>query len=144
MHKKLLTSLGCNTLIEVVSLHSENEQVEQVGLLNSDSKMTIIITSFLKNGISLLQSIAKTLNILGFDFSISLTRSKRGGRVLEKCLENLTWDFEIREGKSPLLEFLVADGLSRKWAAVSITESDFLTVQVIVERNLALLLYRTN
>ncbi len=118
---------------------------EDVGLfLPEDATMLRWLNSF-KNRISCLQSIEKMLNILGFNYRICLVRSVRD-RKAESCLEEslteLGWTFQESQEKveCPRLDFLVQDGLGREWSAVSVQARKCLDVQVIVERNLALLL----
>ncbi len=144
MHKKLLSELGVEAVCEMFSESTSQTRVEDVGLLDCPNKKTLQVTTFLKNAISSLQSIEKTLNILGCDFLPKLSCSKRGGGVLEKALKELGWSYEISEEIKtlPQLDFLVADGLGRKWSAVCASAGEHLSVQVVIERNLALLLYR--
>lgn len=144
-HKSLLKELGVETIFEVGLKQRVLESVEDVGLLDPEESTEIQITTSLKNVISSLQSIGKTLTILGFSYGICLTRSRRhakGGTLLRGALDELGWAFQEHEeaGEFPRVDFLVSDGLGRLWSAASVLAKECLHVQVILERNLALLL----
>lgn len=118
---------------------------EDVGLFFPEEALLLRWLNSFKNRISCLQSIEKMLNILGFNYRICLTRSARDRKAenyLEESLTELGWAFQEGQEKveCPRLDFLVRDGLGREWSAVSVQARKCLDVQVIVERNLALLL----
>ncbi len=145
MHKNLLADLRMETIFEIRSEEKVFEGVEEVGLLDPCERSELWIATSLKNVISSLQSIGKTLTILGFSYGICLTKSRRQakkGVFLREALEELGWAFEENEeeGETSQVDFLVPDGLGRFWSAAAVQAKECLNVQVILERNLALLL----
>lgn len=144
-HKNLLNKLHVESILEVYPIQGIPHGIEEVGLLDPIEGNVIQITTSLKNVNSSLQSIGKTLNILGFSYSIRFVgsrRNARSGKLLQETLKALEWPFEDAEEKGdfPQIDFLVSDGLGRKWSAACVQANECLDVQVIVERNLALLL----
>jgi threonyl-tRNA synthetase len=78
--------------------------------------------------ISSLQSIGKTLNILGFNYCLELACRKRVEKgfleFLKAAEESLGVGFEVREEGKPLqAEFLVEDALGRRWSAVTLKQT---------------------
>ena len=145
LHQKLLRDLKKEMLIEVFPIQGEPYEVEEVGFFDPVEGTEIQITTSLKNVISCLQSIGKTLSILGFNYCIRLTPPRRKGRVgplLEEALKELQWAYEPSEEESeaPKIDFLVVDGIGRQWSAVKVEAKESLSCHIIVERNLALLL----
>ncbi len=123
------------------------------GLLDWSSSKALIINHFLDSYAfctSFLQTIHKSLTILGFAYRIRCFGKKRKGCPLRRSLEELGWD--LQEGGSeaePRLEFLVEDALRCEWVAAEITEKKLkhfrgLSATVWVERNLALLIEKSD
>lgn len=144
-HKDLLYKLNVDSIFEVCTIQGNPDEIEYVGLLNPIEGKQIQITTSLKNMNSSLQSIGKTLNILGFSYNIRFVgsrRNTRSGKLLQEALKALEWPFEEAEERCefPRVDFLVVDGLGRQWSAACVQAQECLNVQVIVERNLALLL----
>jgi len=78
--------------------------------------------------ISSLQSIGKTLNILGFNYCVELACRKRAEKgfleFLKAVEESLGVGFEVREEGKPLqVEFLVEDALGRRWPAITLKQT---------------------
>ena len=144
---------GCAKMVGQIIREKLNRPIAEVALIeNIDGEglflprmgTVIQLSSSFGNTISSLQSISKTLNILGFNYCIRLIgpKNKDRVRILAQALEQLQWDYErdLEERESPQVQFLVADGLGRMWSAATVCANEFLVCQVIVERNLALLL----
>ncbi len=94
--------------------------------------------------ISSLQTIDKTLNILGFKCCIRLAYRKRSEKSFQKfqrVLEKLNWkaEIELRDGPAQL-EFLIEDGLGRYWSALQMKGEDVIAINISVEKMFALLL----
>lgn len=145
IYRKIFNDIEAEALLEVCLFRGEPNSIEDVGLLEPLEGTTIQITTSLKNVISFLQSIGKTLNILGFNYCVRFIPSRRKGRegkILTEALGNLQWSFETsaEEGEDFQVDFMVEDGLGRKWSAANILAKDCLSLRVVVERNLALLI----
>lgn len=123
------------------------------GLLDQPVSKALIINHFLDSYAfctSFLQTIHKSLTILGFAYRIRCFGKKRKGCPLRRSLEVLGWD--LQEGDSeadPRLEFLVEDALRCEWVAAEISERKLkrfrgLSATVWVERNLALLIEKND
>lgn len=140
---ELLSFLNAEVIFEINSVTGD-ASLEDVGLFESAEGKEIQITISLKNVISSLQFIVKTLNILNFRYSIRFSPSKRqqkGSRLLEVALKDLGWEFEVgSEQEIPGVEFLVPDGLGRLWEAVRLEAQGCLFARLRVERILALVL----
>jgi alanyl-tRNA synthetase len=96
--------------------------------------------------ISSLQSIGKTLNLLGFQHRLRFSGRKRSGKIFQgfiRALESQGMEVEMlaEEPGSPRLDYLVGDHLGRQWAAFSIElAANGLFITASVERLVALLL----
>ena len=118
----------------------------QRGLLESDACLQVF--SFEKNeasATSLLQTMHKSLTILGFTVRMRLLGRRRKG-PLDSALQNLGWEIDLEEPsrERPLMEFLVEDPMQCEWACASLNEEkEMIRLTVWVERNLALLLERS-
>lgn len=145
-YKKLLDQGKIPCLVEVVA--KESDPQEEFGLLESPLSENLEIVTQQENLISSLQLIGKTLNMLGFGYSIRIAgsgRGEKGFKILFGALEELGWEGEVSLGDDPeaQINFLVADGLERKWSAATVVVdriNRILLLQIPVERNLALLL----
>lgn len=142
---QFLQSLNCEAACEIFPIQRLISGGEDVGFFDSSEGKELQITISLKNRISCLQFIGNTLNILCFSYSIRFSSSRRnakGTRLLVDALNQLGWAYQDsdEEEEFPLAQFLVSDGLGRLWSSVSIRVQECLSVQVRVERNLALLL----
>jgi len=72
--------------------------------------------------ISSLQSVAKTLNILGFEYTLLLTcrgRSEKASREILKVLERFGKEFEVQEDAGLRIDLLIEDNLGRRWVGFS-------------------------
>ena len=141
-------------LAEVYQTPIESWSLE-TGLLDLDGGDKIQISSYclpqnlFDTFISSLQSVEKTLNILGFKCSLLLVGRGRSDKSVQKLLKILSlWAKEFNlgleeEGREARLDFLVEDRLGRKWAAFSflLAEKGFYLIGSI-ERLYALLLER--
>lgn len=125
------------------------------GLLGREGGEKIQISSYFASSelegalISSLQLVGKTLNILGFKYTLRLsgrTRSEKGFQILLKALESLDGEVEVElQEKSPLqIDLLIEDNLGRKWASFSwcLVEKGFYVIGSI-ERLYAFLLERS-
>jgi hypothetical protein len=139
LRQKILCDLQVEAVAEIVCFEGESNLQEDAGLLSPREGESLEITTSLKKITSCLQSIAKTLTILGFSYAVCLVGSRRNP-VLVEALEKFGKPFEKVPGEGSRIDFLVADGLGRVWSAASITAKEFVVVQVLVERNMALLL----
>jgi hypothetical protein len=99
--------------------------------------------------ISSLQSVEKTLNILGFKYSLLLvghSRSEKSFQRLVKALEgcNVKFEVELKEKSVSQIDLLLEDNLGRRWAGFSwnLMEKGFYLIGSI-ERLYALLLERS-
>ena len=149
---------GCENLLSRVSEKRGNIPVMQMvsceqaatqerGLLDQNNSLALQINSFgdnVRDCISFLQIVHKSLNILGFTFRIRYFGKKRKASVFERALEQLGWETDRRENRDePRLEFLIKDALQCEWAVVSmedLRQKRALRLNVWIERNLALLL----
>lgn len=123
------------------------------GLLDWPCSLTLSLNHFL--GLqsfctSFLQTIHKSLTILGFDYRIRCFGKRRKGSPLRGALEELGWDLqEVDADADPKLEILVEDALRCEWALAEIGEMKLkglrgLFATVWVERNLALLIEKSD
>jgi len=125
------------------------------GLLSGEGGSWIQISSYISSSelegalISSLQSVGKTLNILGFKYSFRLmgrSRSEKSLLRLEKALQGLKVEFELdlQENHVPRIDLLVKDNLGRLWEGFSweLMEKGFFLIGSI-ERLYALLLERS-
>lgn len=145
LHNKILNERNLEAVVEEFPVSLEKSSIEETGLFEPSQGLQIQITTSIKNTISFLQSIGKTLNILGFNYCVRFTPSNKKaakGRLLTEALQNSQVLFETSEEKAdlPRLDFLVEDGLGRQWSAVSIYANECIWCHIVVERNLALLL----
>lgn len=146
IHPELLKAFNVSAILEVAHVKRGKEGGEGEGLFEKEGFTEILVTTFLENTNSLLQSIGKTLNILGFSYDLVCSFKKRAAkesRFILKELERLGWRSEISEGetKGYELTFLVQDGLGRQQKAIELSfHGQYVTVQAGVERNMALLL----
>ncbi len=131
------------------------EEIEDVaddrGLLNQPLTLALQIKHFLDpcaSSISFLQTIDKSLTILGFTYRTRYLGRKRKGCPIRSALEQLDWKAdEERSDSDPKLEFLVEDGLQSEWVAAELSEMKLKSIKwlsgsVWIERNFALLLER--
>jgi len=143
---------------EIVCRSNAESDIEDLedGLLEAAEEIWVTKISYFQDQqfeeeiISSLQTIDKTLNMLGFKTPFQLLqirgRSKKKGRALERALEKLGWDAEVGiMNEGPMrLEFLVEDGLGLKRTAAYIEEAGSLrncfSINVSVEKMFALLL----
>lgn len=128
------------------------------GLFTGEGGEQIQISSYLASSaleqalISSLQLVGKTLNILGFKYSLRLSgqsRSEKGFQKLLKTLECLGEEFEVycielQEKSFPQIGLFIEDNLGRKWAGFSwhLVQKGFYVIGSI-ERLYALLLERS-
>lgn len=145
LHNKILKQKNVRAVLEEFLIHTEKSSVEDTGLFEPREAKAIQITTSIENAISFLQSIGKTLNILGFNYCVRFTPSNKKGarsRFLIDALQSLDWTVETSEEEDdlPRLDFLVADGIGRKWSAACVCAKESIFCHIIVERNLALLL----
>ena len=105
-----------------------------LGLFQSEEETHVQTSSFCKTDqlrqgiISSLQTIGKTLNILGFNYCLNLIgrkRSEKGFLVLQEALKSLGKDGEaqIEPEKPSQIDFLIEDGVGRQWVAASLKPS---------------------
>ncbi len=78
---------------------------------------------------SSLQSIGKTLIILGFKSCVKVSGRKHSEKPIQTILNafealSLVGEFEAREGQTWQVDFLIEDGLGRKWPALSLSQID--------------------
>ena len=145
-HKKILQEMGLETVLEVFDIEGFPDEIEPAGFFDPVEGKKIQITTSFKNVISLLQSIRKTLNILGFTLKeIQLSGSKRhvkGATFLKNALNEQALPFQEVKGSEgfPRIDFIVLDGLGRPWSFACVTAQESLYLEVIVERNLGFLL----
>ncbi len=145
LHKKILQEMRVESVLEISPIEGEFNETDDAGLLNPIEGREVQITISLNQIISSLHSITKTLTILGFSYSVHLSGSKRGARgakLLEDGLKRIQCEYQVSPeiDKDPKIDFRVSDGLGREWSAVCVRAKECLSVQVIIERNLALLL----
>ncbi len=140
IEKELLKEIP--VLFQTSFIESSVDPIEEVGFFDPPFSEVIQVTALVGQENSLLQSIRKTLTMLGLNYSISLTPWKRREGCLARALRELNWPFEVVKGASDgeNLDFLVEDRLGRQWSAVSIVAKDIVRCNIMVERNLSLLL----
>ncbi len=123
------------------------------GLLDHPCSSALSLNHFLDLPsfcISFLQTIHKSLTILGFTYRIRCFGKRRKGCFLRGSLEKLGWIWqEDGSDAEPGLEVLVEDSLRCEWALAEIGELKLkgrrgLFAMVWVERNLALLIERSD
>lgn len=134
---------------EEVAFCRLDETVEDLGLFDPEFGKKILIGCSYNLAKSLLQSIDKTLNILGFSYDLCLTASKKGQKqtkVLDGVLKELSKPYAkaTTDQAYSYLDFLVSDGLGRSWSFARIYAKTWVMAEVIVERNLALLLEKNS
>ncbi len=144
-HQKIMKKMNVSHVGEVFSLieNGENSCIEELGLLDSMEKTVFHVTAFVKNLTSSLQSIRKTLNILGFECEVfcCFKRKDQTFRLISDALKTLGWSYQSEDGHEGLyVDFRVADGLGRMWSSARLWVKEVLFFQLIVERNLALLI----
>jgi hypothetical protein len=140
---RLYRESGAPAIGEIVGVRCEG--AEESGLFEPEEGTAFQVATSFQNAISSLQSIGKTLNILGFDYSLLLAGSKRkerGRKVLAAAIDELQWECEtfLDDESLPQVKFLVADGIGNRWSAAEIAADEHLTASAIIERNIALLL----
>lgn len=119
------------------------------GLLDDPCPLALQVNYFLDpfdSCISFLQTIHKSLTILGFTYRVLYSGTKKKGCIVLRALEKLGWNAqeEISEGAAKL-EFLVEDPLKCDWVVAEVSELKLKHLRIIfasvwIERNLALLL----
>lgn len=117
------------------------------GLMDAPQQLAMQIKTFETTDIScisFLQTVHKSLTILGFTYRIRLLGSKRKKSGLDAALEHLGWKVDERMvSDESRIEFLVADEMECEWAVATLVKSrpkGDLCLTVWIERNLALLL----
>ena len=123
--------------------------VEDLGLFDPEFGRKILIGCSYNLVKSLLQSIDKTLNILGFSYDLCLSLSKKGqkqGKALEGNVKEIFQGYTkiTTDQEHSYLDFLVKDGLGRSWSFARIYAKAWVIAEVVVERNLALLLEKNS
>ena len=137
----LARELEVDSIGEVVGVEGEAE--EDSGLFEPGERTEVRLTTTFENAISSLQSIGKTLTILGFNYCLQFTGSKRKEmKVLGSALEALKWECEaiLEEGTPAQINFLVEDGLGGRWSAATVVAKGFISASAIIERNIALMM----
>src|SRR3989344_3809130 len=113
------------SLIEILPI--ENHPAE--GLLDPQNGIELTYACTKEKFISFLQSARKTLNMLDFSYCTRLIVPKRKGKDLQalaQVFESLQWSYEVVKTEKGILQvqYLVVDGLDRKWSVVDVHMMD--------------------
>lgn len=160
-HGEISKKIGGSSAIAEVWTRFREEVGPGEGLFEPAEEAIVQVSSFFRDEdlrgklISSLQSIGKTLNILGFNYCLKLIGRKRTERkAIEKvfleflsAVETLGLEVLEEEGKAPQVEFLIEDALGRRWPAVVVRrtktkEGSVCVIEASVEKITALLIER--